>query len=160
MGRLGVLAALLAVAGCDGEAPAPSDVSKLAGVYAGTRTVVGDAPEVTPATVTVTADAGRRTVAFVLAVRGEAAVVLPGTVAASGTIAAGNLLGTGTLGLEFVVDPSGTIRGAYEVATGDTARSVASGVVAGRFTAEQFDLTLVEPEAGGVRVEYRTVRSR
>ena len=57
-----------------------------------------------------------------------------------------------------MADPAGTIRGVYEVAVEDSVRATVAGTVAGTFTRERFDLTLVEPEAGGVRVEVRTVR--
>lgn len=160
MARLGLLVGLLAVAACDPSAPDPVDVAPLAGVYTGTHTAdaLGAEPVVSPASVTVAVDAATRAISFTLAVRGAAPVVVPGTVAASGTIAAGTLLSASALGVEFVVDPSGTIRGAYEVAVHDSLRPAVAGEVAGRFTRERFDLTLVEPEAGGERVEVRTAR--
>ncbi|MBC12381.1 MAG: hypothetical protein CMM85_05355 [Rhodothermaceae bacterium] len=158
--RLRLLVGLVAVIGCDGAEPQAVDVAPLAGVYTGTHTAdaLGEAPVTSPASVTVATDRTTRAISFTLAVRGEAPVVMPGTVAASGTIVAGNLLAASALGVEFVADPAGTIRGVYEVAVEDSVRATVAGTVAGTFTRERFDLTLVEPEAGGVRVEVRTVR--
>ena len=160
MSRLGLLVGLLVVGACDGAEQAPVDVAPLAGVYTGTHTAdaLNDDPVVSPASVTVVTDPTTRAISFTLAVRGHAPVVVPGTVAASGTIAVGTLLSASALGVEFVVDPAGTLRGAYEVAVEDSLRPTVAGAVAGTFTRERFDLTLVEPEAGGVRVEVRTVR--
>ncbi len=161
MGRLGLGVALAVLAACDTAAPGLFDVASVTGVYAGTRTVdvLGSEPEVAPATVTISADAPSRTISFAVGVRGESAIVLSGTYTEAGVISAGNALGSAGLSVEFVVDPTGTLRGAYAVVGPDSLGTPVTGVAEGRLAPDLFVLTLVEPDAGGVRTEIRTVRS-
>ncbi|WP_420455329.1 hypothetical protein [Rubrivirga sp.] len=162
MGRLGLGVALAVwVAACDASAPVSFDIASVVGVYTGTRTVdvLGAEPEVAPATVTISADAPSRTISFAVGVRGESAIVLPGTYTEAGVISAGNALGSAGLSVEFVVDPTGTLRGAYAVVGPDSLGTPVTGIVEGRLVPGQFLLTLVEPEAGGVRTEVRASRS-
>lgn len=135
-------------------------MSALTGVYVGSRTldVLAADPAVAPATVTVAADRPSRAITVTLQVRGLSPVVLTGTYAETGTISVGNALGTSGLGIEIIVDPLGTIRGAYVSTDRDNPEAVLSGAVEGTLTSEVFFLTLVEPQEGGLRVEYRTFR--
>ncbi len=160
MSRLRLLVVLVVLAGCDPSAPAAFDLSALSGVYVGTRTADarGTDPVATPATVTLAADPDSRAVSLVVQVRGERALVLSGAATEAGTVAVGNVLGASGLGIEFVADPGGTVRGVYVVAGADSLGTPVTGAVEGRLTPDRFDLTLVEPEPGGVRVEVRTSR--
>jgi hypothetical protein len=158
MPRLGLLVALLhGGSACD--TAASFDITPLTGVYAGLRTVdvLAVDPESGPATIRVTADEAARTVQVTVSAEGDSPVVVRGTYAESGTLTASNTMDASRLPIEFVVDPSGTLRGTYSRLAAEPGASV-TGAVEGTWTPEAFLLTLVEPDEGGVRVEYRTFR--